>query len=149
MGEHVISEKAMNAKFWVILTLSVVAGLAIGWLDSRPSWDDTGITVGLILIAGAILGMLSPSRAWLWGVIVGVGVMLLDILLRNSYAASVAILFGFHRSIWRRIAQEGGRFDKRQLKGDLKAQQITRNRGGSRALTLFLLQKPLDASVPR
>ncbi len=95
MVESMKIEKEMKAKFWVILTLSIVVGLAIGWLDSRPSWDDAGITVGFILIAAAILGISEPSRAWLWGIIVGVGVMLLDILLRNSYAASVAILFGF------------------------------------------------------
>jgi len=33
------------------------AGLAIAWVDSRPGWDDTGITVGALLIATLLAGI--------------------------------------------------------------------------------------------
>lgn len=35
------------------------AGLIIAWIDSRPTWDDTGITAGALTIAAA------------WGAFVG------------------------------------------------------------------------------
>jgi hypothetical protein len=31
--------------------LTLCAGLAIAWVDTRPHWDDTGITAGAIAIA--------------------------------------------------------------------------------------------------
>lgn len=33
------------------------AGLAIAWVDSRPGWDDTGITIGALLIATLLAGL--------------------------------------------------------------------------------------------
>ena len=42
--------------------LAVVAGtigLTLGYLDSRPSWDDTGITVALLLLSSAMAAGLS------------------------------------------------------------------------------------------
>jgi hypothetical protein len=57
--------------FFTLLTTVVAAGFLIGWIDTRPSWDDSGITVAAILAASFIPGILHPSRAWLWALIVG------------------------------------------------------------------------------
>ena len=46
-------------------------GFAIAWLDARPTWDDTGVTAGLLLLAAALLGFLGPRRAWRWAFLVG------------------------------------------------------------------------------
>ena len=43
---------------------AALAGLAIAWADTRPGWDDTGITVGAIVLCAA-LGALGGLRAWL------------------------------------------------------------------------------------
>ncbi len=32
--------------FPVLLFIAVLIGMTIGWVDSRPNWDDTGVTVG-------------------------------------------------------------------------------------------------------
>ena len=55
---------------WV-LAASMVAGGAIAFVDSRPSWDDTGITAGAMLLAAATFGFLGPQRAWRWALAVG------------------------------------------------------------------------------
>ena len=39
-------------------TLAFCAGLAIAWIDTRPHWDDTGITVGALLISTALISLL-------------------------------------------------------------------------------------------
>jgi hypothetical protein len=40
-----------------ILLLSAAAlcaGLGIAWVDSRPGWDDTGVTAGALVLAAAM-----------------------------------------------------------------------------------------------
>src|SRR5579871_6862609 len=44
----------------LLLLGAIALGLAIAWVDSRPRWDDTGITVGVLFITSAILGAVSP-----------------------------------------------------------------------------------------
>lgn len=34
------------------------AGLAIAWMDSRPHWDDTAVTVAAVVIATGLAGLL-------------------------------------------------------------------------------------------
>jgi hypothetical protein len=33
--------------------LALCAGVAIAWVDTRPGWDDTGVTAGALVIAAA------------------------------------------------------------------------------------------------
>jgi hypothetical protein len=48
-----------------IVSLTVLcAGIAIAWIDSRPTWDDTGVTAFAVL-ALAAGGSLARLPAWL------------------------------------------------------------------------------------
>jgi len=82
-------------RFLFLLLASLAAGLAIGWVDTRPTWDDTGITVGSIFLISAVMGALMPSRAWVWGLTVGCGVPLFNFLLHGNAAALVSFLIAF------------------------------------------------------
>ncbi|HUR21137.1 MAG TPA: hypothetical protein VMZ90_10040 [Vicinamibacterales bacterium] len=42
----------------------VCAGMAIAWVDSRPTWDDTGVTA-LAVMTLAAAGSLARVPAWL------------------------------------------------------------------------------------
>ncbi|MFN3330732.1 MAG: hypothetical protein ACK419_07400, partial [Pyrinomonadaceae bacterium] len=46
------------------------AGVAIGYVDSRPSWDDTDITAGSLFICAFLLSLLKLRLAWLVGLAV-------------------------------------------------------------------------------
>ncbi|MBI1389093.1 MAG: hypothetical protein GC154_11660 [bacterium] len=50
----------MNRQGWLIsiALLALTAGVAIAWLDTRPNWDDAGVTAGMLVIASAIAGAL-------------------------------------------------------------------------------------------
>ena len=48
-----------------LFAVAVVLGFAIAYVDSRPTWDDTGITASAVLITAGILGALGPERPWL------------------------------------------------------------------------------------
>jgi hypothetical protein len=72
---------------------ALVLGVAIGCVDSRPTWDDTGITVAALVIASGFLAFLRP-RAW-WAIALGVGlpVPVMNVLFRGGLGAAVALLF--------------------------------------------------------
>jgi hypothetical protein len=69
-----ISHPARPGYQWLLLPTALALGLAIAWIDSRPHWDDTGITVGLLFLSAAALTLLAPRRPWLVGLLVGFGV---------------------------------------------------------------------------
>lgn len=61
---------------WVLLAAAVTLGLAIAWVDSRPHWDDSGITAGMLVLSGGFLGLIGPRRPWLWALGIGVWIPL-------------------------------------------------------------------------
>lgn len=75
--------------------LSVTAaaiGLTIGYVDSRPTWDDAGITVSLLLLTSAMVTGLSGRRPWLWALLIGAGVPVFETFGRGGPASLVALL---------------------------------------------------------
>jgi hypothetical protein len=85
----------MKKIFPVCVLMAVSAGLFIGWVDSRPTWDDTGITVIAIVLVTGFIGLINPAKAWLWALVVGLEISLFDILLTGNYGAIVAIPIAF------------------------------------------------------
>ncbi len=78
----------------VLLAVAIGAGLFITWIDSRPNWDDTGITAGLIFTFSAMLGTAVPRRPWVWGLAVGGWVPLFGLILRREPATLIALAAG-------------------------------------------------------
>jgi hypothetical protein len=56
----------------VLLAIGILAGLLIAYVDSRPTWDDTGITVGSMLLTSGLLTLLGYRRPWLIALAVGI-----------------------------------------------------------------------------
>jgi hypothetical protein len=74
----------------MLLVCAVAAGLAIAWVDSRPTWDDAGVTAFSMVIAAAILALISPGRPWLWALGVGIWIPL-HTLVRTASPGAVAM----------------------------------------------------------
>ena len=72
------------------LPLALAAGIAIGWVDSRPTWDDTGVTAFALLVAAGLIGALAPRRAALVALCVGLPTPLLEL---HDHAAFAALAF--------------------------------------------------------
>ena len=105
-----------NRRLIALSIVAVVIGLAIGWNDSRPTWDDTGITAGLLVMAAALLGVVDPRRWWLWALLVGVGTPLLEIGGQSGSASLAAFVFSG-------VGAAGGAGARRLLRSDRRARR--------------------------
>ena len=85
----------MKKAFNIYVLLSIVTGLAIAWIDSQPNWDDTGITVGLILLATTIFSFFAVKRPWLIALAVSSWIPAWAILSTHNYGAFLAFIPGF------------------------------------------------------
>jgi hypothetical protein len=91
--------------------LAVACGLLIAWVDSRPAWDDTGVTVGTLLLAAAFFAALRPRRPWLWALAVGGWIPVLGIIQSHNYGSLIApavALFGAYLGAFARKAMTSG-----------------------------------------
>jgi hypothetical protein len=71
------------------VVLALVAGGAIAWVDSRPGWDDTGVTAGLLFLAALLCAL--PTRRW-YVVAIVVALPLIVVERRSIGTASVVVL---------------------------------------------------------
>ncbi len=90
IARHFAAEKG-RAMQKLLLTVSVTLGVLIGYLDSRPSWDDTGVTAGLLFISAAIIGALGPRRPWLWGLCLGIWIPIFGLTHGLNYGSLLAL----------------------------------------------------------
>jgi hypothetical protein len=75
----------------IVLLAATALGLGIGYVDSRPTWDDTGISAAAILLTAAILAAVRPRAAWWVGTIVGVAVLGWSVATGGGFGAAVAL----------------------------------------------------------
>jgi hypothetical protein len=79
----------------VLCAVAVGLGLLLGYVDSRPTWDDTGISAGLLLISSGILGALGPERPWLWALCVGIWILVFGISTGMNFGSLIALAVAF------------------------------------------------------
>jgi len=72
---------------WILLGVAILMGIGIAYVDSRPHWDDAGVTAGSMLLLSGLLGLLRPERAWLWALALGVWIPLHGITREPSLRA--------------------------------------------------------------
>ncbi len=79
----------------VLLLLALGFGLLIAYVDSRPNWDDTGVTALALLGCSGVCGVLGPHRPWLWALAIGLWIPVLGIAFARNYGSLLAIVFAF------------------------------------------------------
>jgi uncharacterized membrane protein len=75
----------------IIFLPAVLVGIVIAYVDSRPNWDDTGVTALSLLISAAVLTTLAPQIPWLVALCVGIWIPAYAIA-RTPSAGSLAML---------------------------------------------------------
>ena len=66
----------------VIIALALLAGVALASYDLRT--DDTGIEVGLLLVASVTLAALAPRRWWIVALCVGLPIPITEIVVSHA-----------------------------------------------------------------
>lgn len=76
----------------LVPAIGLMLGLGIGYVDSRPTWDDAGITAGVVFICAAVLATVRPRSGWLIGVAVGIPVLGFNAALHSNFESAVAVV---------------------------------------------------------
>ena len=79
----------------VLLVVALGLGGLVTYVDTHPTWDDTGVTAVGLLVAACVLGFLGPSRPWLWALALGMWIPLLGIALTQDYSTLLAPAVAF------------------------------------------------------
>ena len=79
----------------ILLSTAVLAGLFFAYADSRPTWDDTGILAGGLLLISGLLTLLGHRKPWLVALAVGLWIPLHDIYLSHNFLLLLVLLFPF------------------------------------------------------
>ena len=85
----------MKKSFVILLIPAIIAGAAIAWIDSRPTWDDTGISVLMILVAAAVFGFFTSEKPWLTALAISTWIPLFGILSTHNFGSLLALVPGF------------------------------------------------------
>jgi len=79
----------------VLLAAAIVLGGLITYVDTRPTWDDTGITAAALLVISSVLGFLGPDRPWLWALALGIWIPIVGVVRTQNYWTIVALVLAF------------------------------------------------------
>ena len=85
----------MNWKSVILLSLATLSGLAIAWIDSQPTWDDTGITVIIVMLVAAIFGFFTSKKIWLTALAVSIWIPIVSIITTHDFGGLLALIPGF------------------------------------------------------
>jgi hypothetical protein len=77
----------------ILVGLAVLAGLFSAYVDSRPTWDDSGILAGGLLLVSGLLTLLGHRKPWLIALAVGIWIPLYNIYLSHDLRVLLVLLF--------------------------------------------------------
>ncbi len=92
---HQFEKESHFMKQKILFACALVLGLLIAYVDSRPTWDDTGITVLALLVGGGIIGLLLQRRPWLYALAFGIWIPLFAIASRHDPMMLIVLIFPF------------------------------------------------------
>ena len=78
-----------------LIMLALILGLLITYMDTRPNWDDTGVSALAIFLSCGLLGVMGPARPWLWALAVGLWIPVFGITLRHNFGSLLALVIAF------------------------------------------------------
>jgi len=89
---HAFEKERNNPMQNLLLGIAVLAGLFSAYVDSRPTWDDTGILVGGLLLVSGLLTLLGHRRPWLIALAVGIWIPVYEIFKSHDFMMLVILL---------------------------------------------------------
>jgi hypothetical protein len=87
------NEKA-NSEVLDLFVFTCATGLVLAKIDTSKGWDDTAVTVGLVLISSFLAGVVLPRFAWLWAINLTAFIFIFNAVESNNYQSAGALVFG-------------------------------------------------------
>jgi len=76
-----VNPPSLNSRLNVVCTaVAVVIGLGIGWLDLQVT--EVTVTILALLLGGLFLGLLQPTAAWRWALLLALGIPVMEVVAR-------------------------------------------------------------------
>jgi len=76
----------------LLLGIAVLTGLFSLYVDTRPTWDDTGILVSGLMLVSGLLTLLGHRRPWLIALAVGIWIPVYEIFKSHDFMMLVILL---------------------------------------------------------
>jgi hypothetical protein len=77
----------------VASAVALGAGIAIATLDSRPGYDDTGVTAVLLMISTAVATVIARRWPLVWALLVGLWTPFVEIISVGNVGSIGALAF--------------------------------------------------------
>jgi hypothetical protein len=87
-----LEKERMDPMQILLFVIALLAGLFSAYVDSRPTWDDTGITAGGLLLVSGLLTLLGARRPWLIALAVGIWIPVYYIYLNHDLRMLLVLL---------------------------------------------------------
>ena len=84
---------AISNRLYAGIAIALLAGIGIGYVDSRPGWDDSGISAFVLVAAAGIAAYVAGRVPWLIALATGLWIPLLEI--RSLWAAGPLLALAF------------------------------------------------------
>jgi len=79
----------------ILIGIATLAGLFSLYVDTRPTWDDTGVLVFGILFISGLLALIGYQRPWLLALAIGIWIPLHGVFISHSFATIAALVVAF------------------------------------------------------
>jgi len=79
----------------VLLTVSLLAGVCFAYIDSLPTWDDSGVLAFRMLILSGVICLAGFRRPWLAALCIGIWIPLYGILSSHNFGTLLTLVFPF------------------------------------------------------
>jgi hypothetical protein len=89
-GRGAASRTALISEL-ILAALAVTMGAGVAWVDTRPTWDDTGVTVGMLLLAAGFAAGVG-LRWWAAALLVAAPILVAE-LPSAGWGISVSLAF--------------------------------------------------------
>jgi hypothetical protein len=75
--------------------LATTLGIGIAYIDSRPGWDDTGVSAFLVFLASGLCGYIAPQKPWIPALAVSIWIPLVGIFSNYNMTSLLALIPAF------------------------------------------------------
>ena len=79
----------------ILIGIAALLGLFSLYVDTRPTWDDTGVLAGAILLVCGLIALVGYQRPWLLALAVGAWIPLYEILVSRNFGSVIALIIAF------------------------------------------------------